>query len=46
MKAKHLVLLLSLILSCAVLPAQEVFKNDEVTISKLEEGTWVVETFD
>jgi glyoxylase-like metal-dependent hydrolase (beta-lactamase superfamily II) len=26
--------------------AQEVFKNEEVTISKLEQGVWVVETFD
>ena len=37
---------LFLILSCAVLSAQEVFKNSELTISQLEQGVWVVETFD
>jgi glyoxylase-like metal-dependent hydrolase (beta-lactamase superfamily II) len=34
------------ILSCVVLSAQGVFRNDEVTISKLDKNTWVMETFD
>ena len=35
-----------LMLSCAVLSAQEVFKNSDLTVSKLEQGVWVVETTD
>lgn len=38
-----LVLILALSISSA---AQEVFKNDELSISKLEKGMWVVETAD
>lgn len=45
MKVKSCFLILA-ILSCAALPAQEVFKNTELAISKLEKDTWVVETSD
>jgi len=32
--------------SCATPSAQEVFKNDDLVISQLEQGVWVVETAD
>lgn len=31
---------------CPMMTAQEVFKNEELTISKLEDRTWVIETND
>lgn len=43
---KIVVSILYLMLVWSVATAQEVFKNDELTISKLENRTWVVETND
>ena len=37
---------MTLIISCAAISAQEVFKNADLAISKLEQGVWVVETTD
>ena len=33
-------------ISYSAVSAQEVFKNDDLAISKLEQGVWVVETTD
>ena len=35
-----------MIVSCAALSAQETFRNSDLVISKLYDGTWVVETTD
>ncbi|KAA6300317.1 MAG: Hydroxyacylglutathione hydrolase [Candidatus Ordinivivax streblomastigis] len=45
MKLKTTFIALSLLL-CHILAAQEVFKNADLTISKLEQGVWIVETVD
>jgi glyoxylase-like metal-dependent hydrolase (beta-lactamase superfamily II) len=39
-------LLLLAFVAVSIVSAQEVFKNNEVTISQLDKGVWVVETFD
>ncbi len=41
-----LTIILFLFFPIVIITAQEVFKNDEVTISVLEDRTWVLETFD
>lgn len=43
---KHNYLLFLLLFCSLLLPAQEVFKNEEVTVSRLKEKTWVFETWD
>jgi glyoxylase-like metal-dependent hydrolase (beta-lactamase superfamily II) len=45
-KQPKTLIVIFLIISCSVLSAQEVFKNSDLTISKLEQGVWVVETTD
>lgn len=46
MKLRTLITGLVLVISFLRLSAQEVFKNNELTISKLEKDVWVVETSD
>ena len=43
---RMLQLTVMLILTCLVATAQEVFRNTELAISKLDKGVWVVETAD
>jgi glyoxylase-like metal-dependent hydrolase (beta-lactamase superfamily II) len=46
MKKTTLFTTLLCLLSCAVTTAQEVFRNDQLAITPLEDGVWVVETAD
>ncbi len=46
MKIKVIYILILSFFSCAIIYSQEVFKSNELTISKIEPGSWVVETAD
>jgi glyoxylase-like metal-dependent hydrolase (beta-lactamase superfamily II) len=43
---KTILFLILCLFSCTIVSAQEVFKNDELSISVLDKGVWVVETAD
>ncbi|MDR3227493.1 MAG: MBL fold metallo-hydrolase, partial [Prevotellaceae bacterium] len=44
--SKNIFITVLFIIFCSAAFAQEVFKNDEVTVSKLDKGVYVMETFD